>query len=267
LGLRSLAPQLHVSFQNMNNQFNIKYPLLDALIFHKGNNWGEKYDERQTQELSKKHSALVSSSTGLSALAKVYFGSRLHDSWIEGINYQNRKLEIKFNEFTSHCFVDAICDEFELNIPHKNRVIPVTLSFLNLHHLSISRINGNNKIIPLSKQKFIPKLSEYLYDQIIFAESGKIVAGILFYTGLKGNKSYLLLELCCEEVEIIEAQREAFHKLLKGNYVEIFDLYWKKKQVGNYFDYSVAKKLIEENRKNQPLEGPRLSTDKGIRER
>ena len=124
------------------------------------------------------------------------------------------------------------------------------LKFLNLHHLSISRINANNKIIPLSKQKFIPELSEYLYDQIIFAEVGRIAAGILFYTGLPGNKSYLLLELCCEEIEIIEAQREAFHTLFNGNYIKIFDLYWEKKQAGNYFDYSVAKRLIEENRTN-----------------
>ncbi len=232
------------------NQFNIKYPLLDALFFHKGNNWGKGYNARQVQELSENYSAFLSTSDGLSGLAKVYFGSHLHDSWVKAINYQDRKLEIKFNEFTSHCFVDAICDEFNLNIPHKKRILPVTLNFLNLHHLSISRINGNNKIIPLSKQKFIPELSEYLYDQIIFAEAGRIAAGILFYTGLPGNKSYLLLELCCEEIEIIEAQREAFHTLFNGNYIKIFDLYWEKKQAGNYFDYSVAKRLIEENRTN-----------------
>ena len=70
------------------------------------------------------------------------------------------------------------------------------------------------------------------------------------YTGLKGNKSYLLLECECEAIEVIEAQREAFLELFKGSHTELFDLYWQKKQAGKYFDYSVAKKLIEENRRN-----------------
>ena len=90
---------------------------------------------------------------------------------------------------------------------------------------------------------------------IEYAGSGLLLSllfgGILiFFTGLKGNKSDLLLEVECEEIKITESQREAFIMLFKGNHTELFDLYWQKKQAGEYFDYSVAKELIENSRKN-----------------
>ena len=230
----------------MNNVFKNKYPLLDSLIFFKGNNYGEAYNESQRVNLAEEYDSFISSKHDLAEKIKNYFGSRLHDSWVEKISYQSDQMSVTFNEFSSHCFADAVSEHFNLNIPHKKRVLPVTLNFLNVKYLSISWINGNSKIIPLKKEKFIPKLSEFLYDQIIIFEKNKVVLGMLFWSGLKGNKSYLLLQVECEKLCIEETQREAFKIIFDENYLDLFDLYWAKKQSGMYFDYSTAIELISE---------------------
>lgn len=228
----------------MNNIFKNKYPLLDSLIYFKGNNWGEDYSESQRSKLSEKYASFISSENNFDEITKQYFGGRLHDSWVEKISYQSDQMSIVLNEFSSHCFADAIVEGFNLNIPHKKLIFPVALNFSKIKNISISWVNGNSKIIPLNKEKFIPKLSEFLYDQIITLEENKISLGMLFWSGLKGNKSDLLLQVECEKVNVDESQREAFIKIFGDKYLDLFDLYWAEKQSGNYFDYSTAIELI-----------------------
>jgi hypothetical protein len=228
----------------MANLFKNKYPLLDSLIYFKGNNWGKTYNESQRKKLADGYDSFISSKHNIDDRIKNYFRSRLHDSWVEKISYQSNLLSITLNEFSSHCFADAISEHFNLNIPHKKRLLPLTLNFLKVKDLSVSWINGNSKILPLNKDKFMSKLSEFLYEEIIVFEKDKIVIGMLFWTGMKGNKSYLLLQVECEDLYVEEAQREAFKLIFNNNYLDLFDLYWAKRQSGMYFDYSTAIELI-----------------------
>lgn len=228
----------------MNNVFKNKYPLLDSLISFKGNNWGKTYSESQCEKLADEYHSFISSKHDIYEKIKTYFGDRLHDSWVEKISYQYDQLSITLNEFSSHCFADAISEHFNLNIPHKKRVLPVTLNFLKIRDLSVSWINGNSKILPLNKERFVPKLSMFLYDQIIVFEKNKIVIGMLFWSRMKGNKHTLLLQVECEELYIEESQREAFKIIFNNNYLDLFDLFWAKRQSGMCFDYRSAIELI-----------------------
>ena len=235
-----------VGLKNMNNIFKEKYPLLDSSFGFQGNNWGESYSPSEAKELFEKYASFIASKKSILETIELYFGSRLHDSQVEYIEYRENKLAITLNEFASHCFADALDETYSLGVPHKKRVFPVSICFSGIERCTISWINKNSKILPLNKEKYFPKLSELLSDQIIAFSDKFIEVGFLFWTMHGGNKSNLLLEIKAQKLEIFEHQRNAFEKLYSGRYLDIFDYFWQEKRKGKYFDYSVAKQLINE---------------------
>ncbi len=230
----------------MDNVFKNKFPLLDSSIYFKGNNWGESYSDSQREKLYKNYLKFIASKNDVVSNVATYFGGKLHDSWVTEVYYKNNQIGIALNEFASHCFSDAICEEFNIKIPHKKRILPIILNFSRVKKFSVSRINNNSKILPLKKEKFLPKLKEFLFDEIIILDKNKIEIGIIFWSGLNGNKSELLLQIECENLEIIQSQRKAFEILFKGKYLNLYDVYWEQKLKGKNFDFSVAQKLIRE---------------------
>ncbi len=228
----------------MANVFRNKYPLLDSLIYNEGNKWGDYYLESERQKLREQYTEFLSTKNELLGNIVNYVDCRLHDSWVINTNYNYKELEITLNEFSSHCFADVVVEEFGLNIPHKKRVLPVSLKFKNIKKISISWVNKNSKIIPIKTEKFITRLSEFLYEQIITLEKNKIEIGLLFWSGMKGKKSYLLLEIECEHLVVNEFQEEEFRKLFGEKHLLLFKKFWEEKQKGKYFDYSTAKEII-----------------------
>ena len=225
--------------------FDKKYPLLDSLICYKGNNWED--DEDKIKLLGEQYSAFIESKARMFPNIQLYLDSRLHDSWVQSIEFNGFDLIISLNEFSTHCFSDALSEKFSLNIPHKKRIFPVCLRFQEIKHYSISWLNRNGKILALSKEKYVPKLSEFLYDQATVLETGDIRIGFLFWSRIKGNKSYLLLQIESKDFQIEEFQRQAFLNLYGERHIKLFDTFWKEKQKGVYFDFSSALDFINKN--------------------
>ncbi|MGA1870908.1 MAG: DUF4085 family protein [bacterium] len=227
------------------NLFNKKYPLLDSLICYSGNDYN--YDEERVKKLSNEYTAFLKSKEDIFPHISKYFNSRLHDSWLQSIDNKNNEINILLNEFSTHCFSDALIEKFSLILPHSKRVFPVCLKFKGIKYYSISWINRNSKILPLKKEKYLPLLTEFLYDEAIVLEQGIISTGMLFVSKSKGNKSYLLLQIECSDLKIEEYQRKAFIELFGEEYLNLFDIYWVEKQKGKYFDYSTALDLLNKN--------------------
>ncbi len=230
----------------MDNIFKKKYPVLDSQIYFKGNKHGKNYTDDQREKLSESYLAFVASKNEIVNNISNYFGGVLHDSWVTKVCHENNSLSISLNDFSAHCFSDAICENFKVNIPHKKRILPVEIKFSRINNISISWVNNNSKILNLKKERFIPKLSEYLFDEIKILERNRIELGMLFWSGLSGNKSTVLLQVECKKLEIIESQRQAFKVLFQGEYLNLFDKYWKQRERGNVFCYSTSLQLINE---------------------
>ena len=216
-----------------------------TLIYSESNNWGEIYTDSYREQQAKEYAKFIESKFIKIPSVKNYFNYRLHDSWVTNTQFNKEQLEITLNDFSTHCFVDALLEVSKQKIPYKKRVLPVSFSFKKLKKLSVAWINKNDKLIYLKKDKYLPQLKEYLFEQVISVKPGQITVGALFWSGLKGNKSELLVEIECEELFIDEQQRNAFIKLFGGNHLEIYDLYVAQKQNGAYFDFSTSLEFIE----------------------
>ena len=235
----------------MNNVFKNKYPLLDTLVYSKSNNWGDIYTDSYREECSKSYSKFIDSKFEETPFIKNYFNFGMHDSWVTNMHFNREQLEITFNDFQTHCFVDALIEVSNEKIQHKKRVLPVILRFNNIKKLSVAWVNKNSKIIFLNKNRYLPKLKEYLYEQVVTFEPDKISVGILFWSDLKGNKSYLLVEIECGNLSIEEQQRNAFIQLFDGNHVELYDLYKVQRNNGLCFDFSTSLEFIKKYIGNQ----------------
>lgn len=235
----------------MNNIFKNKYPLLDTLIYSKSNSWGEIYTDSYREECSKGYSKFIDSEFEETPFVKNYFNFGLHDSWVTNIHFNQEQLEITFNDFQTHCFVDALLEVSNEKIQHKKRILPVSLSFKKIKKLSVAWVNQNSKILYLNKDRYLPKLKEYLYEQVLTVEPDKLSVGILFLSGLKGNKSYLLVEIECERISLDEQQRNAFIKLFSGNHLALYDSYRTQRNNGSYFEFSTSLEFIEKHIANR----------------
>ncbi len=233
-----------------SNYFHHRFPLLDSLICTPGNNW--EYDEVQVKQLSDDYKELIENRKNILPQGHAYLNSRLHDSWVESAEQNENGITILLKDFQSHCFSDAICDEHKENVPHKKRVFPIGLHFSEIQSYSISRINKNNKIIPLSRKRYLSKFSEFLFDEALLIEPGNIDIGILFLSDCHAfsNKSTLLLHIRSKNLNFTNNQREAFQKMFPEKYHYLFDAFWKKRIEGKPFDYSESIKFIKENRTN-----------------
>ena len=126
--------------------FYKKYPLLYLLVDPQGVKLED--DPNKAEQLSDKYSLFIESKTNILPNIRQYFNSRLHDSWVLKIDYNNSAVSIQLNEFSTHCFADALSDRYEIRIPHKKRIFPVSLNFNGVKSFSVSWINRNGKILP-----------------------------------------------------------------------------------------------------------------------
>ena len=102
----------------MNNIFSKKYPLLDTLISCECNNWGEIYTDSYRKQQSKKYAQFIDSKFEQNPSVKHYFNYGLHDSWVTNTHFNKEQLKITFNDFPTHCFVDALLEVSKQKIPH-----------------------------------------------------------------------------------------------------------------------------------------------------
>ena len=185
-----------------------------------------------------------------------YFGSRLHDSWVMSISYTGDSLTLCLNEFYSHVFCDALVELTNIKIPHERRQCPVSFTFENVRSCSLCRINKNDKVMPINKKKYLPKLTEYLWDEIHEISSQRIKMGIGFWADLPGRqRNNLILEIDAERLVIKEEQRDAVLTMFGEEYISLFDSYWQELE-------SICAKQTQSQK---PQDQPNISMYKDLR--
>lgn len=227
---------------NTRNTLKNRFPLLDLLspLIQ-----AAPKDELLTS-MWDSHSSFIKSKSDILPAGFLYLNSSLHDSLITSLNYDNNRLCISFNEFSSECFCIALNDLAEINLSHKKIVLPVSFSFEQIKSYSLYYVNRNNKLIKVNKTINIRRLTEYLYDEIIELEPGSISIGIFFVAkGPSKRKMFLILEIKSKKLIIEEFQKETFLNLFGGKFVDLFDEYWSERQKGVLFDYSESVDFIE----------------------
>jgi hypothetical protein len=173
----------------------------------------------------------------------VYLNSRLHDNWVRNVRYDGHNLAITLNEFSTHCFCDALVDTHHLDVPHEMRILPITVQFRRVSACSLYSI-WEEKI--LQTKPYLARLSEWLYDEIIRIDSNLISAGVVFWARtLTRKRRRLLLQVECEALRFLESQEKEFLRLFGVEFLEQFASFWKKREAGRCFDYSSALKFIK----------------------
>jgi hypothetical protein len=201
------------------------------------------YDNSLSALLINRHSLFVNSKGDDFHNVHLYLNSALHDSIVTSVSYDKDVLSISLDDFSTHCFCNALVKISKMSMVHAKRICPVMLKFDKIRECSLAYINRNNKLIQLSKAKHLHKISSYLYDQVIKLEPDSIFIGILFWaTSLR--KRYLLLQIKCKRLTIVELQRKAFLELFGDKFIDLYDRYWKQRQKGVLFDYGKSAQFI-----------------------
>ena len=212
-----------------------RYPLFDD----------ETYENKSYyDQLVKRQAEIQQTGESICPGISRYFGNRLPDSWVISANQIGNHFELCMNEFSSHVFCDALAKLTGKKILEKKRRCPVTFIFENIRSCSLYRVNNNQKLIPVNKDKFLPRLSEYANNQVHEFNQDRIWIGIGFYTLLK-NRDYLILEIDAEKLTINEGQRQAVLQMFGEKYINLFDAYWQELETTAH-DYSSAMHFLKD---------------------
>lgn len=187
-------------------------------------------------------------------LGSLYLNSKQHDSWVQSIEDEGRRVTIWVNDCQAHCFADALCEAFGIRVPYRRRELLVGIVLHEVQSLSVSRINRNEKILGVSKRKYLPGVKQILYDEVLVIEPAKVQMGILFATRARypWSKSQLLLEATCKSMEFVEKQRECFRRSFSESCYPLFDAFMEARHGGQAFDFAASVAFIEKHRKDGP---------------
>ncbi len=217
------------------------FPLLRTRIGY------EDEEEQLGQRLSEEQELFLEANKKTLPKGKMYLNSRLHDSWVRNVEYGEHKVVITLNEFSTHCFCDALVHAYELDVPHALRILPIAVEFHNVSSCSVYSIL-EKKV--LNTKAYLPKLSEWLYDEIRRIDSSVISVGVVFWAArLNPKRRRLLFQVECEAMRFHESQKNAFLRLFGEKFTEQFASFWNERQTGRCFDYSSSLKFIDRLRK------------------
>lgn len=217
------------------------FPLLRTHIGY------EDEDEQLGQRLFEQQELFLEVNNKTLPKGKMYLNSRLHDSWVRNVEHDEHSVTIALNEFSTRCFCDALAHAYELDLPHALRIMPIVVEFHNVSSCSVYSI-GEEKI--LNTKAYLPKLSEWLYDEIKRIDSNVLSVGVVFWAGsLNRKRRRLLFRVDCQAMRFHEGQKTAFNKLFGRTFAEEFASFWSERQSGRCFDYSSSLKFIHRVRK------------------
>lgn len=227
------------------NRFDKKFPLLNSLICYEGNDFNNYYDSHPEEEKTLLQNSWDFIKNKRNEFPKVaaYFNDSIHDSPVLSAELNRDTFHICLNDFPSYCFVDALCDLTDIKIKPKDRILPVEIIFRNLNKFSVSKLNNNQKTIPLSFNKFKKYINSYLYSEFKELNNDKVDLGLIFTLAKKPNT--ILFEIDCSKIEFIEKQEEFVMKYFDNTYLSLFKKFEIKRLAGEYFDYSIALEFIK----------------------
>jgi hypothetical protein len=213
------------------------FPLLRTYIAY------EDEEEQLGQRLFEEQELFLEANEKTLPKGKMYLNSRLHDSWVRNVEYDEHNVAITLNEFSTHCFCDALVHAYELDVPHELRISPIAVEFRNVSSCYVYSI-GEEKI--LNTKAYLPKLSEWLYDEIRRIDSNVISVGVVFWAGsLNRKRRMLLFQAECEAMRFHESLKNEFVRLFGGKFTEQFASFWSERRTGRCFDYSGSLKFID----------------------
>ena len=212
-----------------------KYPLLNLN--------GDEYNRDYATPLWQKQTDLLEANLSTLPQAKRFLASALHDSPITSIDMTADTLTINVNELQSMDFYCTLQDITKLDGPILN--FPISLIFHNIRHSALYLINRNNKPIPVSKDKWLPRIDEYLGDHTIEIGPSCIKIAIELMSNIR-NRCFIL-EIKADRLEITEDHINEISQHPGEKYIPLFEKFFKKRNEGKYFDYSTAKDFIKNN--------------------
>jgi hypothetical protein len=185
-------------------------------------------------------------------LCSRYFNSYLHDSSVLSIKYQKGKLlEIRLNDISYIDFCWAFVKHQNIKSSIKKWVFPVVWRFQDLKRCSVFQVNRNNRFLPLSAEKYLPKMRTFLYDELQEISPKRIHIGMEFTTSVcwkNRMRGVMYLEVEAGQLVIQHDQDTAIQSIFDARYLELLKLFQKETQKGVYFDYSIAWDFIEKNK-------------------
>jgi hypothetical protein len=172
-----------------------------------------------------------------------YIG-RLHDCGILSSMLSEKNFSITLNDFSTHIFADIIVEKVKLNIPQCKLVFPIQIDFVidNLSYNTVDDEGFIHRIEPTS-------ITEYLYEEIISINQGKIELGIVAWKNDNQEETgqYILILLSAKSISVYEQQASAWREIF-GNCFDAHYSYFRTQfENGRYLgSQSIAYELFDE---------------------
>ena len=110
--------------------------------------------------------------------------------------------------------------------------------------------NRNNKLIPVKIEKYLPKLKQYLYDEIQEAGEHHLGIGLCIWSSHQDSSKYnLFMQIMASKASVAERQKESLYQLFDQRYYALLDAFCAEIDKKTDFDYTVAGNFIKANRR------------------
>jgi hypothetical protein len=173
-----------------------------------------------------------------------YLVCKFHDSWVIDVKQTDDLFSITLNDFSTYVFADAIIEKFSLPIDSDHISFPISLNFNSNLSVTYNTVDddGNLKQIPPTK------LDEYLYEQVITADTDKIEVVFHFWQSHKDKPGErIIVIVSAKDLTITENQDGAFHKLFGNKYDNYYNYFKQQFDSDRYVsDGHVCSELIDE---------------------
>jgi hypothetical protein len=173
-----------------------------------------------------------------------YLVCKFHDSWVIDVKQTDDLFLITLNDFSTYVFADAIIDKFSLPIDSDHISFPISLNFSSNLSVTYNTVDDDGNL----KQIAPTKLDEYLYEQVITADTDRIEVVFHFWQSHKDKPGErIIVIVSAKDLSITENQDEAFHKLFGDNYDKYYNYFKQQFDSERYVsDGHICTELIEE---------------------
>lgn len=173
-----------------------------------------------------------------------YLVCKLHDSWVIDTSLTEKQFSITLNDFSTHVFADAIVDKFSLSIDHDKLVFPVTLTFNSNLVVTYNTVDDDGNLHVISPVK----LDEYLYEQVIIANTNKIEVVFHFrqsHTDRPGER--IIVVVSAKDFSLTEDQDLAWQYVFGNKYDNYYNYFKQQFDSSRYVsDGHICSELINE---------------------
>lgn len=231
-----------------NNRFSERYPLLNCVTLPQSRKVNDS-EQRECKAQFDRLDRILNETVDLLPLAAMYLNSRQHDAPIISTERSSRDFTIWMEDFQVRCLSQVLETMRGVSVHESPTCFPVGFKFCDVSFLSISRINGNDKILPLSVPKYLRQLNEFFYDEVTSVSPDCLSMGMLILTrAFRGSCiDPLLLEVKCRKLEFVEGQYAPFEAHYSDQYPGLYDAFQSERRENwRYFDYSDAQRFVLE---------------------